>query len=622
MTTPFPAGVPPGGTPVDPSIAAAQAALLSPANLAAAARCMYTRIDSFTGEFKFLSLDYPSLIFFQGRFFPSARHALLAAKHPKAVDELASIEDMKELKQLAKTKEEDPDWPRYRLKWMELIQRDKFRRNADIREKLRQTGGRELVWLNTGDSFFGQTGLNRGQNHLGRILMEIRQNILEDTELESWLVICHEIETDERSLPVLRLLERREGETTTTEILLRGKSFYRIGRLADNDLVALNPSVSRRHAALVVLKGGHVLLTDLKSKAKTFKNGMPLDHDHVGVQMQTNDSFSLGASSRHYLLEASEGLAFRIDTTSVVDYLQRRGRELNRELSILNDQVIEATGVFVGGLAYSTSRYDLCELFAEVGFIKSIIIPQVDRSIPSDYEGAYCVRGIAFVEFEDAEAAKKALECAGRMVNGRSVSVTPAKLTREERAAQEELLADGEMNFVAATSKTFAHPTHGSMRAPQEGDDSSGPSASKALLLAADPLTGEPLDRSGRGRWDHDERDDNTSGPQRALTNAELRRLQGGGRAGGDAGGGMRSEAEGAREARVAAAVAAAVAGSKSSSSNQGAADCGAGVEAEAAAAADKRERKHRKRSSRSRSRSHSGERRRHRSGRKRSRSR
>ncbi|CDJ61958.1 RNA recognition motif-containing protein, putative [Eimeria maxima] len=343
MATPFPAGVPPGGTPGDAAslaaAAAAQAQLLSPANLAAAARCMYTRIDSFTGEFKFLSLDYPSLIFFQGRFFPTARHALLAAKHPKAVEELASIEDMKELKQVAKTKEveEDPEWPRYRLKWMELIQRDKFRRNAEIREKLRQTGGRELVWLNTGDCFFGQTKHNKGQNHLGRILMEIRQNILDDTELESWLVICHDIETEERSLPVLRLLERREGDTTTTEILLRGKSFYRIGKLADNDLVALNPSVSRRHAALVVLKGGHVLLIDLKSKAKTFKNGMPLDHDHVGVQMQTNDSFSLGASSRHYLIE--------IDTTSVVDYLQRRGRELNRELNLLAEQVNEAQGI-------------------------------------------------------------------------------------------------------------------------------------------------------------------------------------------------------------------------------------------------------------------------------------
>ncbi|OEH75205.1 RNA recognition motif-containing [Cyclospora cayetanensis] len=530
MATPFPAGVPQGGTPSDAGSLSSPAQLLSPANLAAAARCLYTRIDSFTGEFKFLSLDYPALIFFQGRFFPSARHALLAAKHPKSVEELAPIEDMKELKQVAKTKEEDPDWPRYRLKWMELIQRDKFRRNADLREKLRQTGGRDLVWLNTGDAFFGQTGLNRGQNHLGRILMEIRQNIMEDTELESWLVICHDIETEERSLPVLRLLERREGETTTTEILLRGKSFYRIGKLADNDLVALNPSVSRRHAALVVLKGGHVLLIDLKSKAKTFKNGMPLDHDHVGVQMQTNDSFSLGASSRHYLLE--------IDTTSVVDYLQRRGRELNREISMLNDQV------FVGGLAYSTSRYDLCELFAEVGNIKSIVIPQVDRSIPSDYEGSspllylcvvspferVCVRRIRWPPHIPLEPIELHYAAAALFF---FCEVTPANLTREERAAQEDLMADGEMNFVAATNKTFDHPTHGSLRTGHGHDET----PSNTLLSNVDPLTGEPLDRNPKGHWLHDDREENRS---YAFTNADIRRVHGQSKGGG----GMRSETE------------------------------------------------------------------------------
>lgn len=41
--------------------------------------------------------------------------------------------------------------------------------------------------------------------------------------------MCHDIETDEKSLPVLKLSERKEGETRVTEILLKGKSFYRIG---------------------------------------------------------------------------------------------------------------------------------------------------------------------------------------------------------------------------------------------------------------------------------------------------------------------------------------------------------------------------------------------------------
>lgn len=225
------------------------------------------------------------------------------------------------------------------------------------------------------------------------------------------------------------------------------------------------------------------------------------------------------------------------------------------------------------------------------------------------------MRGIAFVEFDDAESAKKALECAGRIVNGRSVAVTPANLTREERAAKEELLADGEMNFVAATNKTFDHPTHGSLRTGQDPDD-----AHKSLLHNADPMTGEPLDRNPKGHWLHDERDDNT---RNTLTNADIRRMHGQQRgAAGAGGGGMRSETEGAREARIAAAVAAAAAAGSSHKSSSGySADRGSGGGGYAPTSEVDRKERHKKKS-RSRSRSRSPERRRHRSGRKRSRSR
>lgn len=90
---------------MDPRLLRNPQLLFSPVSLAAAARCMYTRIDSFTGEFRFLSLDFPSIIFFQGRFFPSARHALLASRYPKSVDELSTIEDIKTLKKVSKEKE-------------------------------------------------------------------------------------------------------------------------------------------------------------------------------------------------------------------------------------------------------------------------------------------------------------------------------------------------------------------------------------------------------------------------------------------------------------------------------------------------------------------------------------
>ncbi|PHJ25812.1 fha domain-containing protein [Cystoisospora suis] len=500
MATPLPASIAgKAGGSVDPRLLQNPQLLFSPANLAAAARSMYTRIDSFTGDFRFLSLDFPSTIFFQGRFFPSARHALLASRYPKSVDELSTIEDVKTLKKVSKEKEEDPGWKRLRLKWLEQIQRDKFRRHADLREKLKNTGGRELVWLNSGDSYFGQVG-NRGQNHLGRILMEIRDNINEDTELESWIVICHDIETDEKSLPVLKLSERKEGETQVTEILLKGKSFYRIGKLPDNDLVALNPSISRRHAALVVLKGGAVLLVDLKSKAKTFKNGVALEHDHVGVQIETNDIFSLGTSTRHYLLE--------VDNAGILEYLQRRSRELRREISLLEEDVDPETAmnksqtrIFVGGLAYNTSRYDICEMFGPIGPIVDISLPQVDRSIPADSDDAYAVRGIAFVEFADRKDARTAVELSGKFLCGRPVSINFANLNKEEKSLQAALFGDEKClaSFVPATSATFQHPTQRSL---QSGvDDSVSPSATAGIGAQREGGTRK------KSRWDsHDDR--------------------------------------------------------------------------------------------------------------------
>ncbi|KFG42772.1 FHA domain-containing protein [Toxoplasma gondii FOU] len=226
--------------------------------------------------------------------------------------------------------------------------------------------------------------------------------------------------------------------------------FWLLGKLPDNDLVALNPSISRRHAALVVLKGGSVLLIDLKSKAKTFKNGVALENDHVGVQVETNDIISMGTSRRQYLLE--------IDNTGILDYLQRRSRELRKEIAMLEDDFNpnsinkSATRLFVGGLAYNTSRYDICELFGPVGPIVDVSLPQIDRAIPNDSEDAFAVRGIAFIEFADRKDARTALELSGRHLCGRPITVNYANLTKEERAVQSALLG---VHFLYTRDPTF-----------------------------------------------------------------------------------------------------------------------------------------------------------------------
>ena len=72
-----------------------------------------------------------------------------------------------------------PDWGEVRLGIMEEIVRAKFTQHPELAAKLLATGERMLAEGNTWhDTFWGvdrRTG--RGENHLGRILMKVRQEL-------------------------------------------------------------------------------------------------------------------------------------------------------------------------------------------------------------------------------------------------------------------------------------------------------------------------------------------------------------------------------------------------------------------------------------------------------------
>lgn len=75
---------------------------------------------------------------------------------------------------------------------MEIVNRDKFRRNKELREKLDMTLDRELINEITDendkeDSLFWGTIKKQGQNQLGRILENIRNDMREGKELEKWV---------------------------------------------------------------------------------------------------------------------------------------------------------------------------------------------------------------------------------------------------------------------------------------------------------------------------------------------------------------------------------------------------------------------------------------------------
>lgn len=75
--------------------------------------------------------------------------------------------------------------------------------------------------------------------------------------------------------------------------------------------------------------------------------------------------------------------------------------------------------LFIGNLAFSTTKEDLEAAFSVYGSIVEVKIP-TDR-----YTGR--VRGFAFVTFDNPQAAEKALALDGKELNGRPIRVNVAQ---------------------------------------------------------------------------------------------------------------------------------------------------------------------------------------------------
>lgn len=71
-----------------------------------------------------------------------------------------------------------PDWENIKVDVMCYALRIKFAEGTTWYQKLMDTGEEEIVeWNNWGDTFWGvDVRTNKGENHLGRLLMEIRRS--------------------------------------------------------------------------------------------------------------------------------------------------------------------------------------------------------------------------------------------------------------------------------------------------------------------------------------------------------------------------------------------------------------------------------------------------------------
>jgi ribA/ribD-fused uncharacterized protein len=137
----------------------------------------------FRDKYAFLSNFHPVNIYHMDVHFPTAEHAYQASKSNNKVvrENIARLETPGMAKQHGRHILIRPDWEEVKLMMMEDILRLKFHRNhISLRRQLAETNPLEIVEDNHwGDRFWGSC-MGYGENNLGKLLMKIRAEVLED----------------------------------------------------------------------------------------------------------------------------------------------------------------------------------------------------------------------------------------------------------------------------------------------------------------------------------------------------------------------------------------------------------------------------------------------------------
>lgn len=143
-------------------------------------------ITSFRGGYAFLSNFYrfPHPIEYGNIFFHTVEHAFQAAKtrDVMARQRIALASSPGIARQMGRMSQLRSDWDGVKLTIMKELVRQKFKKNSALLKSLVETGNAVLIegnrWNETywGMVWDASTNSWAGENHLGRILMEIRDS--------------------------------------------------------------------------------------------------------------------------------------------------------------------------------------------------------------------------------------------------------------------------------------------------------------------------------------------------------------------------------------------------------------------------------------------------------------
>jgi len=136
-------------------------------------------IRSFFGDYRFLSNFWLVNIEYEGLTYPTVEHAYQASKTDdrQLREKIRDSKSPGAAKRLGRTIHITENWHRRRFPIMIILVRQKFLQNKSLGKALFDTKNERLIEGNNwGDEYWGVCS-GRGQNNLGKILMNIREEL-------------------------------------------------------------------------------------------------------------------------------------------------------------------------------------------------------------------------------------------------------------------------------------------------------------------------------------------------------------------------------------------------------------------------------------------------------------
>ena len=146
-------------------------------------------ILGFFGEYRWLSNFHPCRVEVEDMIFPSSEHAYMAMKtripeerRPLTVEGGLTPGQAKRYGQKVTLQS---FWDTLKDHYMLVVLRAKFRQSQELAERLLDTGEKRLEETNYWNDRYWGVCWGEGENRLGQLLMQVRQELRDDRNIDS-----------------------------------------------------------------------------------------------------------------------------------------------------------------------------------------------------------------------------------------------------------------------------------------------------------------------------------------------------------------------------------------------------------------------------------------------------